>query len=484
MSMNRFMHPRNLYKTPPNFKELAIKYPEFREYARNNLDGSVCFDFKNSHALRCLNTILLKKDFNLDVFIPPDNLVPTLPLRLNYILWLEDVLEWKAGTDSLIKGIDIGTGATCIFPLLAAKNNGWKMIGTEINETSVNIAVENIRRNSLDHLISIKTVPDTVFLDGVFDKMETFDFCMCNPPFFSSEQDVDSTQKSRTANRKEPNNCRTGVSDEIISPGGEVEFIRNIIRDSLKLRERIKIYTTMMGHKSSLEILIKDLQSHGLTYSQTMFCQGHTIRWALAWTFCSIELKDYLPDTHKKVKPITWTIDSKYNFKGCVERIPNLLTDLNIPFKEIESFKKRAMWKITAHENTWSGSRRRRRERQRINKILNSADNTKPESSMETSDTSVDVSKTSESSNNDHQMDVDDDKIERNSASKRSLEEDDDSPVKKIKTEDENTKEPIVEAVLNLYSSKDSNVDLQMAYVSGSKEALHQLMTYLKNNLV
>lgn len=63
---------------------------------------------------------------------------------------------------------------------------------------------------------------------------------MCNPPFFSSENDVDSNQKSRTANRKEPTNCRTGVSDEIISPGGEVEFIRNIINDSLKLRERIK----------------------------------------------------------------------------------------------------------------------------------------------------------------------------------------------------------------------------------------------------
>ena len=28
------MHPRNPYITPPDFKELAIKYPEFRKYAR------------------------------------------------------------------------------------------------------------------------------------------------------------------------------------------------------------------------------------------------------------------------------------------------------------------------------------------------------------------------------------------------------------------------------------------------------------------
>lgn len=99
-----------------------------------------------------------------------------------------------------------------------------------------------------------------------------------------------------------------------------------------------RIYTTMMGHKSSLEILIKDLQNHGLTYSQTMFCQGRTVRWALAWTFCSIPLQDYLPLAHKKTKPITWSFASKYNFKGCVEIIPKLLTDLNVSFFVVNFF--------------------------------------------------------------------------------------------------------------------------------------------------
>lgn len=28
------MHPRNPYQTPPNFKELALKYPEFRKHAK------------------------------------------------------------------------------------------------------------------------------------------------------------------------------------------------------------------------------------------------------------------------------------------------------------------------------------------------------------------------------------------------------------------------------------------------------------------
>lgn len=28
--MNKFMHPRNIYRTPPNFTQLALDFEEFR----------------------------------------------------------------------------------------------------------------------------------------------------------------------------------------------------------------------------------------------------------------------------------------------------------------------------------------------------------------------------------------------------------------------------------------------------------------------
>ena len=34
MSQNKYMHPRNIYKNPPNFKLLAISYPEFRKFTK------------------------------------------------------------------------------------------------------------------------------------------------------------------------------------------------------------------------------------------------------------------------------------------------------------------------------------------------------------------------------------------------------------------------------------------------------------------
>ena len=64
-------------------------------------------DFKKPECLRSLSWALLKEDFNLDVEMPLDRLIPTIPLRLNYILWLEDLLSSINGEGD-IKGIDIG----------------------------------------------------------------------------------------------------------------------------------------------------------------------------------------------------------------------------------------------------------------------------------------------------------------------------------------------------------------------------------------
>ena len=105
MALNKYMHPRNIYKNKkPDFKALAIKYPEFREVVSQTLTGNIFLDFKNADCLRALSLALLKDDFNLDVQLPPDHLIPTIPLRLNYVLWLEDIL----GNSENIRGIDIG----------------------------------------------------------------------------------------------------------------------------------------------------------------------------------------------------------------------------------------------------------------------------------------------------------------------------------------------------------------------------------------
>ena len=105
MAFNKFMHPRNRYrKEKPCFLKLALKYSDFRAHVTQDETGKAVLDFKNADALRALTTCLLKEDFGLTVQLPSNRLVPTLPLRLNYIHWIEDII----GMDKEIWGVDIG----------------------------------------------------------------------------------------------------------------------------------------------------------------------------------------------------------------------------------------------------------------------------------------------------------------------------------------------------------------------------------------
>lgn len=110
MALNKKMHPRNPYKTPPSFKDLVLKNDEFRKIAKIEISGKISIDFKCAESLRALTRALLQEDWGLDVILPPEYLVPTLPLRLNYILWLEDLVAALKLNESgqSVYGIDVG----------------------------------------------------------------------------------------------------------------------------------------------------------------------------------------------------------------------------------------------------------------------------------------------------------------------------------------------------------------------------------------
>jgi len=72
--------------------------------------AQVHVEFRDPASLRALTWALLKNDFNVDISIPLDRLIPTVPLRLNYILWLEDIFG-SAAKPQLV-GIDIGKKIT------------------------------------------------------------------------------------------------------------------------------------------------------------------------------------------------------------------------------------------------------------------------------------------------------------------------------------------------------------------------------------
>lgn len=50
----------------------------------------------------------------------------------------------------------LGSGASCIYPLLGAKLNNWHFLATEVDDLSVSYAVDNVKSNGLENNIKGK----------------------------------------------------------------------------------------------------------------------------------------------------------------------------------------------------------------------------------------------------------------------------------------------------------------------------------------
>jgi methyltransferase len=115
------MHPRNrYYGNPADFNKLGEIYPEFGQYLLPTSHGCT-INFKDPKALRELTISLLHHDFGLNIELPLDRLIPTITLRLNYIHWIEDLLQMLPSdvnqTTAVTTGIDIGQYYILLFYL-------------------------------------------------------------------------------------------------------------------------------------------------------------------------------------------------------------------------------------------------------------------------------------------------------------------------------------------------------------------------------
>lgn len=112
----------------------------------------------------------------------------------------------------------------------------------------------------------------------------SLDFVMTNPPFYESDEDLLS---SAAAKSRPPWTACTGAAHEMVTPGGEVSFLRRILDESLVLRQKVGWYTSTLGKLSSLEAFVDILRGKGVdNYAVTEFVQGQkTRRWAVGWSF-------------------------------------------------------------------------------------------------------------------------------------------------------------------------------------------------------
>ena len=322
-------------------------------------------DWRNGRSVRAVTAATLHHWYGIvDWSIPEGCLCPAVPNRKNYIDWLHHILETSTcreqdgvcrslDSDNIKKkdvnvmGLDIGTGASCIYPLIGTCEYGWKFVGTDISDEAIQSARSIVARNehTLQGRVQIRDarsyylqrkvvrVDDTYgkrpqhnddkpndygipIMTSVICDYESFDFMMCNPPFFEDMTDLHTRPKRKrklppdfvsaeaktvlqeqkdVRNDQNPRTCHShgGSGREVITAGGEAAFVERIVNESFVLKEKISWYTSMFGKKATWlyinSILKRNVDVHKIACIRTtVLTQGKTYRWVIAWSFSHV----------------------------------------------------------------------------------------------------------------------------------------------------------------------------------------------------
>lgn len=292
------LHKRNKHRNRYDFKHLITVCPELEKYVKPNIHGDETIDFANPKAVKWLNKALLKTYYAIeDWTIPTGYLCPPIPGRADYLHYIADLLATsnygKTPVGTKIKCMDIGVGASCIYPIIGNKEYGWSFVGSDVDP----VALESANKIIKNHLFLFKNIelrlqenPNDIF-HGIMDRNEPIDFTICNPPFHASQEDaLQGTLKkiSSLTNKKAtvPVQNFGGQSNELWCEGGELRFIRDMIRQSKQFSTNCFWYSTLVSKQSHLAAIHDALTNAGAFQVKTInMGQGNKVSRIVAWTF-------------------------------------------------------------------------------------------------------------------------------------------------------------------------------------------------------
>lgn len=294
------LHPRNLHRSRYDFELLTTNCPELKKYVSVNKHQIETIDFSDPKAVKVLNKALLQTYYDLEFWnIPANYLCPPIPGRADYIHYLADLLAETnnktipKGNDVL--GLDIGTGANLIYPILGQAIYDWSFVGTDIDKKAIENCSKIIEANpKLIDAISLQQQTEARFIfKNIITPEDRFTFTMCNPPFHASaaEANKSTVRKVSNLNPKEKKITNPvlnfgGQNAELWCDGGEIGFVTQMVYESAKYAKQCLWFTTLVSKKENLSGIYKILKKvNAATVKTIEMSQGQKTSRIIAWSF-------------------------------------------------------------------------------------------------------------------------------------------------------------------------------------------------------
>ncbi|WP_306599328.1 23S rRNA (adenine(1618)-N(6))-methyltransferase RlmF [Geothrix sp. 21YS21S-2] len=288
------LHPRNRHRERYDIPALVEACPELSPFLRPNPLGEPTIDFADPAAVRTLNRALLASAYGIRGWdLPGGFLCPPVPGRADYLHHLADLLA-TGGSPPRGPGVrilDVGVGANAIYPLVGHREYGWTFLGTDIDPAALASARAILAANpGLEDAIELRLQKDPRrILAGVVLPGETFEACMCNPPFHGSPAEArEGTQRKwRNLGRSSaPVLNFGGQGAELWCEGGEVAFVGRMVEESAERPDCCRWFTSLLSKSASLPPVQAALRRAGAGRVRVVeMSQGQKRSRIVAWGF-------------------------------------------------------------------------------------------------------------------------------------------------------------------------------------------------------
>lgn len=293
------LHPRSQHRERYNFDALIKSSPELAPFVAPNKYGDDSVDFFNPKAVLALNKALLKHHYAVQFWkIPEHYLCPPIPGRADYIHNIAELLKGNGSEipkGNHIKGLDIGVGASCIYPIIGNYEYGWSFIGSDTNETAITSAkaIEQGNKRLRSNVEIRRQEKSNDFFYNILKPEEKIDFTMCNPPFHASLKDAEKASLKKLKNLKGRRPSKAvlnfgGQQEELWTNGGEARFVKDMIYESRNFGKQCLWFTSLISKEVTLKPTYKILEKVKATNIKTIeMGQGQKVSRFIAWTFLS-----------------------------------------------------------------------------------------------------------------------------------------------------------------------------------------------------
>ena len=294
------LHIRNKNRERYDLEALKVAVPELADHITINKYEAESIDFANPVAVKLLNKALLSHYYGIKYWeFPVENLVPPIPGRADYLHYMADLLGQSNFGDlpegDKIKVLDIGVGASCIYPIIGVTEYGWNFIGSDIDAQSIESSTNIVNSNpSLAGKVECRLQENPkAFLAGILNDDEKIDFSMCNPPFHSSTEEAQKVSHRKVKNLSGKKSAKVelnfaGISNELICEGGEAKFIHSMITESQDFAKNCFWFTTLVSKQSNLKRIYKSLNEMEVAQIKTIpIGTGNKSSRIIAWSFLS-----------------------------------------------------------------------------------------------------------------------------------------------------------------------------------------------------